>query len=141
MAYDPHEVADPFGDAAQPAPKRSPKVLIWVLALLLGGGVCCVGSCVALAIFGFKLGEEQVAAQVREIPEFKQEIGVLRSISLEFNKSSQDGDDSAWFYAVEGSAGSGMLWVRVDDAPGGKKIVREATLKTAEGKMVAIPIP
>mgnify|MGYP003674374216 CR=1 FL=1 len=137
-AYDPHEVPDPFGDA-QP-PRRTPYLLLGVLAVLVLSGLCCVGSCVGLAILGFQIGADQVAAQVRNVPEFKAEIGELRAIKIKFSKSSNDGDNATFFYDVQGSEGSGELFVRVDEAPQGK-IVREATLRTAAGKTVKIPIP
>ena len=136
--YPPHERADPYGDA--PQPRKTPYLLLGVAAAIVLAGLCCVGSCVVLAIFGFQLGADQVAAQVRDIPEFKAEIGELRTIKIKFSKSSGDSDNATFYYDVQGSAGSGELFVRVDEAPQGK-VVREATLQTSAGKTVKIPIP
>lgn len=135
--YPPHERADPFGDA--PQPRRGPYVLLAVVATFVLGGLCCVGSCVFLAFLGFQIGADQVAAQVREVPEFRAEIGALRSIKIKFAKSSGDGDDATFYYEVEGSEGTGELFVRVDERPQGK-VVREAILRTSDGRKVPIPV-
>jgi len=136
--YSPHDVADPFGDT--PQPRKTPYILLGVMAAALLGGLCCLGSCVVLAILGFQIGADQVAAQVRDIPEFREEIGELSSIKIKFTKSSGDSDNATFFYDVRGTKGSGELFVRVDETPQGK-VVREASLRTAGGKRVAIPIP
>jgi hypothetical protein len=135
--YPPHEVADPYGNP-YPPPKK-PYLLYGLIAAVVLGTLCCIGSCIPLAIFGFKIQAEEVGTQVRDIPEFRMEIGELQTIEVNFTKSSSDDDQDGFYYEVRGSEGSGELWVRVRDTAQGR-IVREAILRTPTGKRIQLPI-
>lgn len=136
--YSPHDVADPYG--GYPAPRKKPYLLYALIAIVVLGGLCCVGSCIPLAAFGFRIQADQVGMQVRDIPELRAEIGELQTIDLDFSKSVSDDDDDGFFYDLRGSEGSGVLWVKVHRDAQGQHIVREARFRSAGGKAVELPI-
>lgn len=136
--YNPADVADPYGNPHPP--QKKPYLIYGLIAAVVLGGMCCVLSCIPLAMFGFQLQTDEVASQIRDIPEFREEIGELRTIEMQFRKSSSDNQNDTWYYEVTGDKGSGELFVRVRDLPAGKHAVTEATLRTRDGAKVSLPI-
>ncbi|MBL4844827.1 MAG: hypothetical protein JKY65_04805 [Planctomycetes bacterium] len=132
--YDP-EQADPYGNP-YPQPRRKPYLLYGLLAGIVLCGACCVLSCVFLAFFGFNLITDQVRQDVSNVPAFRAEIGELRKIDLKIVKSGNDNDGDTWLFDVAGDKGSGELWARVEDTPGGGQKVTEAWLRTSSGARV-----
>jgi len=122
------------------APKPSgSNTWLWVL-LGLGGvaGVCCCGGGVAVVMFGMNIVTAEIADELRDNPKFREHIGELQEMNVDYIASAAKDDDETFVYDVKGDKGSGELTVKhVTDDDGSEQIVT-ATLRLSDGKQVEI---
>ena len=122
------------------APKPSGSGLwMWVL-LGLGGiaGVCCCGGGVAVVMMGMNIVTAEVGDLLRDNPKFREHIGEMQEMNVDYIASAAKDDDDTFVYKVKGDKGSGVITVKhVTNDDGDEEIV-EATLRKPDGTQVQI---
>jgi hypothetical protein len=93
---------------------------------------------VAVVMVGMNIVTAEVADELRDNPKFREHIGELREMSVDYIASAAKDDDETFVYNVEGDKGSGVVTVKqVTDDDGSERIV-EATLRLKNGQTVQI---
>jgi hypothetical protein len=126
---------DPYG----PPPRKSS--LLWLWILLGVGGVAlllCCGGVVGIAALGLNVMSAEVADQVRDVPAFREHIGELESLDVDFVASSAKGDDETFVYNAKGDKGTGVLTVKQTEDEEWNEVIVEATLRLPDGRQVPI---
>ncbi len=144
--FDPHSTTpgiSPYAPSGVPPfgqePRKSSTAWLWVLGGI--GGVlllCCGGGVVGVAIFGMNIAAEEVAAQVRDNPKFREHIGELQSLDVDWVATSAENDDETFVYQAQGDKGSGVLTVKEETDEEWNSIVVEASLRLKDGTRVQI---
>ena len=131
--------APPFG--VQPyAPKPAGSNLwMWIL-LGVGGvlGLVCCGGLASMMVLGLNIAAQEVADQVRDNPKFREHIGELQEISMNFTASAAKDDGETFVYSVKGDKGSGTLTCKEKSDDNWQSVVEEATLRLPDGTEVQI---
>lgn len=125
----------------QPYAPKTPGSSLWVWVLLaLGGvaGVCCCGGGVGLVMFGMNIVTAEIADELRDNPKFREHIGELQEMDVDYIASAAKDDDETFVYDVKGDKGSGELTVKHVTADDGSEQIVEATLRLPDGKQVQI---
>jgi hypothetical protein len=138
----------PFSDPGPPAssyygppptPRKSSAGLWWGLGI--GGAVlllACGGTCTGLLMFGMNIAEEEIAAQLRDEPKFREHIGELQSLDMDLIASGAEDDDEVFVYKVRGSKGSGKVTIHEGEDDDGNTTVEKATLRLSDGTQVQV---
>jgi hypothetical protein len=138
----------PFSDPGPPAssyygppptPRKSSAALWWGLGI--GGAVlllACGGTCTGLLMFGMNIAEEEIAAQLRDEPKFREHIGELQSLDMDLIASGAEDDDEVFVYKVRGSKGSGKVTIHEGEDDDGNTTVEKATLRLSDGTQVQV---
>jgi hypothetical protein len=126
---------DPYG----PPPKKGSLLWLWILLGVGGIGmlVCC-GGLVAVSMFGLNVMAAEVADQVRDVPAFREHIGELESLDVDFVASSAKGDEETFVYNAKGSKGTGVLTVKQTEDEDWNALIEEASLRLPDGREVPI---
>jgi hypothetical protein len=125
----------------QPDAPKPPSSNLWLWILLgLGGlaGVGCCGSVIAVVVFGMNVISTEIGDQVRDNPKFREHIGELQEISVDYTASAAKDDDDTFVYNVKGDQGSGVLTVKSLTDDDFNEQIEEATLRLPDGKKVQI---
>jgi len=109
------------------------------IAGFLGLLVCCGG----VAYFGVRapaMIAEQVEGQLAADPSVQQQIGVIQSLELDVTttfeqaqKASEAGEDPRLAFRIQGSAGSGMVYIVQDESVAGRLEIKSGTLVMDDG--------
>ncbi len=122
-----------------PQSPKSSNTWLWVL---LGLGVmsflCCGGIVAGVAIFGMNIVAQEVADQVRDNPKFREHIGELQSLDVDWVATSAKNDQETFVYTAQGDKGSGVLTVKQEQDDDWNEIVVEASLRLPNGTQVQI---
>jgi hypothetical protein len=112
---------------------------LWVL-LGIGGVLflCCGGGVVSLAIFGMNVVAAEVADQVRDNPKFREHIGELESLDVDWVATSAKNDEETYVYRAKGDKGSGVLTAKQTEDDDWNEVILEATLRLPDGRQVQI---
>lgn len=116
-----------------------PSMWMWVL-LGMGGiaGVCCCGGGVAVVMMGMNIVTAEVGDLLRDNPKFREHIGEMHEMNVDYIASAAKDDDDTFVYKVKGDKGSGVITVKhVTNDDGDEEIV-EATLRKPDGTQVQI---
>lgn len=131
-----------FGPSGTPPygpPPKSSNAWLW---LLLAGGItlflCCGGGVVGVVIFGMNIVAEEVATQVRDNPKFREHIGELQSLDVDWVASSAHDDEETFVYKARGDKGSGVLTVKQETDDDWNEVIVEASLRLKNGTTVQI---
>ena len=136
-SYSPYSTpagTDPYG----PKPS-SPKLWLWLL-LGFGGlaGLCCCGGSIGVVMFGMNVVTAEVADQLRDNPKFREHIGELQEMNVDWAASAAKDEEDTFIYTVKGDKGSGTITVQqITDDDGNEQIV-EASLRLSDGRQVKI---
>jgi hypothetical protein len=124
-----------------PPPPKKPSSPGWWIALAACGAIVvlvCGGSCAGLFIFGKGVAEEEIAAQLRDNPKFREHIGELQSVKIDLVASGAEDKSDVFVYRVEGTKGKGRVTIRESTDDDWNTIVEEATLRLSDGTEVQI---
>lgn len=127
---------DPYG----PLPPRKSS-LLWLWILLGVGGIgllVCCGGLVAVGAFGLNVMSAEVAEQVRDVPAFREHIGELESLDVDFVATSAKGDEETFVYNAKGTKGTGVLTVKQITDDDFNEVIEEAKLRLPDGREVQI---
>jgi hypothetical protein len=132
--YQPPQVFQPYA----PKPPGSNRWL-WIL-LGVGGlvGVGCCGSVIAVVVFGMNVVSAEIGDKVRDNPKFREHIGELQEISVDYTASAAKDDDDTFVYNVKGDKRSGVLTVKSITDDDFNEQIEEATLRLPNGTQVQI---
>lgn len=122
------------------APKPSGSNLwVWVL-LGVGGiaGVCCCGGGIAVAMLGMNIVTAEIGDLLRDNPKFREHIGELQEINVDYIASAAKDDDETFVYNVKGDKGSGVVTVKHVTGDDGNEEIVEASLRLKDGQQVQI---
>jgi hypothetical protein len=100
--------------------------------------VGCCGSVIAVVVFGMNVISTEIGDQVRDNPKFREHIGELQEISVDYTASAAKDDDDTFVYNVKGDQGSGVLTVKSLTDDDFNEQIEEATLRLPDGKKVQI---
>jgi hypothetical protein len=131
--------SSPYSSPYDSQPKSSSKLWLWIL-LGVGGlaGLCCCGGVISLAMFGLNIATEEVANELRDNPKFREHIGELQTLNIDWTKSTAEDDTDIYVYNAKGDKGSGIVTVKhITDDDGNEKIIK-ATLRLPDGRQVQI---
>lgn len=135
----PQPYASPGG--FQPYSQPPPQSKLWVWVLLAVGGLtalCCCGGGVAVVSFGMNIVTEEVAAHLRDNPKFREHVGELQDMNVDWPASIAEDDDDTFVYGVKGDKGSGKITVKHITNDDGDEEVLEASLRLPDGTKVQI---
>ena len=122
-----------------PQPPKSSSTWLWILLALGGVLFLSCGACVVgVAMFGMNIVAEEVAGQVRDNPKFREHIGELESLNVDWVATSANDDDETFVYKAKGNKGSGVLTVKQETDDDGNEVIREASLRLKSGTTVQI---
>jgi hypothetical protein len=140
----PQPYASPPGFQPQSFQPYAPKpsgsnTWLWVL-LGLGGvaGVCCCGGGIGVVMFGMNIVTAEVADKLRDNPKFREHIGELQEMNVDYIASAAKDDDETFVYNVKGDKGSGVLTVKQVTDDDFNETIEEASLRLPDGKQVQI---
>ena len=85
-------------------------------------------------MFGFNVLAEEARAAVENNAVFKEHIGNIQSLELNFTKSSAHGDPDVMVYDVEGDRGSGTLYISTTDNFSGDSDINWIELRLPSGE-------
>lgn len=126
-----------FQPYSQPPPSSN-----WWLWILLGLGgltaVCCCGGGIGIVNFGMDIVAEEVAGLLRDNPKFREHIGELQDMSVDWPASIAADDDDTFVYSVKGDKGSGKITVKHVTNDDGEEEILEASLRLSDGTKVQI---
>lgn len=125
--------------APPPPPRKQSLLWLWIL-LGLGGAlfVCCGGGVVGVAIFGMNIVAAEVADLIRDNPKFREHIGELESLDVDWVATSAKNDDETFVYRAKGDKGSGILTVKQTEDDDWNEVIVEASLRLPDGRQVQI---
>lgn len=129
----------PYASPYNSQPKSSSKLWLWIL-LGIGGlaGLCCCGGFLSLAMFGLNIATEEVADELRDNPKFREHIGELQTLNIDWTKSTAQDDAEVYVYDAKGNKGSGVVTVKhITDDDGNEKIIK-ASLRLPDGRQVQV---
>ena len=132
----PTAYSSPYG---APPPKSSPKTWLWIVLGVGGLAVlCCCGGVIGVAMFGLNIATTEVANELRDNPKFREHIGELQTLSIDWTRSSAEDDEDTFVYNAKGTKGSGVVTVtHITDDDGNKEII-DASLRLPDGRQVQI---
>ncbi len=157
MAMSPN---DPFGAPAQPGasygnppgdgtvpPKKSKKGLFIALgcvgAAVLGCLLCCGGG-LASTYFAMGAAGQKYADQLQGSPVIEEHIGEIEDFSFDFGsmmtRASENPGTEEIAFSVQGSKGSGVVYLQQDNNGGAEFGILSATLVTPDGTSYPIEI-
>jgi hypothetical protein len=122
------------------APKPSGSNL-WAWVLLGVGGVavvCCCGGGIAVGMLGMNIISTEIGDKLRDNPKFREHIGELKDISVDFVASAAKDDEDTFVYNVKGDKGSGVVTVKHTTDDDGNEQIVEASLRMSDGKQVQL---
>ena len=91
-----------------------------------------------MAIFGLNITTTEVANELRDNPKFREHIGELQTLSIDWTRSSAEDDGDTFVYNAKGSKGSGVVTVKhITDDDGNEEII-DASLRLPDGRQVQI---
>ena len=89
-------------------------------------------------MFGMNITTAEVSNELRDNPKFREHIGELQTLTIDWTKSSAEDDSDTFVYDAKGTKGSGVVTVKhVTDNDGNEEIVR-ASLRLSDGRTVQI---
>ena len=89
-------------------------------------------------MFGMNVVTAEVADQLRDNPKFREHIGELETMNIDWAASAATDDEDTFIYKVKGSKGSGTVTAKhITDDDDNEQIV-EASLRLSDGKQVQI---
>lgn len=136
LGSSPSPYASPYGP---PPPRSAPKLWLWIVLGVGGLAVlCCCGGSIGAAIFGLNITTTEVANELRDNPKFREHIGELQTLSIDWTRSSAEDDGDTFVYNAKGSKGSGVVTVKhITDDDGNEEII-DASLRLPDGRQVQI---
>jgi hypothetical protein len=114
---------------------------LWLWLLAGFGGVaalCCCGGAVGVVIFGMNVVTAEVAEQLRDNPKFREHVGELQEMNVDYVASAAHDDSDTFVYTVRGDKNSGKLTVKQTTDDGGNEQIQEASLRLSNGTKVQI---
>jgi hypothetical protein len=130
-----------FGPTGMPPYAPPPPSNTWLWVLLAGGitlFLCCGGGVVGVAIFGMNIVAAEVADEVRDNPKFREHIGELQSLDVDFVATSAKNDEEITVFNARGDKNSGVLTVRQETDEDWNNVLVEASLRLKDGTTVQI---
>jgi len=89
---------------------------------------------VALTLFGFRVLEEEARTAVEHNEIFREHIGNIKSLDVNFLKTSAHSDPDVMVYDVEGDRGNGQLLISSTEEFDGSSEIHWIELKLPSGE-------
>lgn len=88
----------------------------WIFSILGVGMLMCCGLCGGLILFGIQLMNQEVESELADNPAIIENIGEIQTLEtqwLESAENSGESDETIFVYRVQGTKGSGKVYVKI----------------------------
>lgn len=118
MSNDPFPSGNPTGNSGvaggqpgAPVAPKSRRTCLWIVALLLGGGLFCLIICCGVGLYGVQnYGSaifEPIRSQLNQMAELRSEVGEIESLSMNVFATVEEGKANPEFMILDGKSEKG----------------------------------
>jgi hypothetical protein len=140
--FSPQNPSNPYssmGTYGQAPPPKKSNALLWILGIVLGGGILVCGCCGVLGYMGMggvgsQLGG-MLKAQIQNDPVIQEHIGPIEDVSWELMQTANiqqthpEISGQVQVFKVKGPKGEGLVFGAQVDSPSPSRILRNPILQ------------
>jgi hypothetical protein len=100
------------------------RVILLIVSLIGGAGLCLLVCCGGLMHFGMGAQAEEIRSELEANPKFVEHVGQVEQFSVNYLASFSDDDNDVFIYDVKGTKWSGRVTVKHEtDEDGNEKVI------------------
>ena len=89
-------------------------------------------------MFGMNITTTEISNELRDNPKFREHIGELQTLTIDWTKSSAEDDEDTFVYDAKGTKGSGVVTVKHMTDDDGEETIVSASLRLPDGRTVPV---
>jgi hypothetical protein len=114
------------------------RVVLLIVALIAGAGLCLVVCCGGIMHFGMGVQAEEIRSELEANAKFIEHVGQVEEFSVNYMASFSDQDNEVFIYDVKGTKWSGRVTVKHETGADGKEKVIWAKFILPSGENIEL---